>query len=37
MTAKELIEKLSKVTPDTEIIGGMFNGRVETYTLLDEL
>lgn len=37
MTAKELIEQLSKVAPDTEIIGGMFNGRVETYTVLDEL
>lgn len=37
MTAKELIDQLSKVAPDTEIIGGMFNGRVETYTVLDEL
>ena len=37
MTAKELIEQLSKVAPDTEIIGGMFNGRVETYMVLDEL
>ena len=37
MTAKELIEQLSKVAPDTEIVGGMFNGRVETYTVLDEL
>ena len=37
MTAKELIEQLSKVAPDTEIVGGTFNGRVETYTMLDEL
>ena len=37
MTAKELIEQLSKVAPDTEIVGGIFNGRVETYTLLDKL
>ena len=37
MTAKELIEQLSNVAPDTEIVGGMFNGRVETYTLLDKL
>ncbi len=37
MTAKELIEKLSKVSPDTEIVGGMFNGRVNTYTVLDDL
>lgn len=37
MTAKELIEKLSKVSPDTEIVGGMFNGRVNTYTVLDNL
>lgn len=35
MTAKELIEQLSKVEPETEIVGGMFNGRVETYTVLD--
>ena len=37
MTAKELIEKLSEVAPDTEIVGGMWNGRVDTYTMLDEL
>ena len=37
MTAKELIEQLSKVAPDTEIVGGMFNGRTNTYTVLDEL
>ena len=37
MTAKELIEKLSQVAPDTEIVGGMFNGRVNTYTMLDKM
>ena len=37
MTAKQLIEKLSEVEPDTEIVGGMFNGRADTYTVLDEL
>lgn len=37
MTTKELIEQLSKIEPDTEIVGGMWNGRVETYTILDEL
>ena len=37
MTAKDLIAKLSQVDPDTEIIGGMFNGRTNTYTVLDEL
>lgn len=36
MTAKELIEQLSKVAPDTEIVGGTFNGRVETYTVLTQ-
>ena len=36
MTAKELIEQLSKVVPDTEIVEGMFNGRTNTYTVLDE-
>ena len=37
MTAKELIEKLSQVSPDSEIVGGMFNGRVNTYTMLDKM
>ena len=37
MTAKDLIAKLSQVDPDTEIIGGMWNGRTNTYTVLDEL
>lgn len=37
MTAKDLIEQLSRVKPDTEIVGGMFNGRTDTYTVLDEL
>ena len=35
MTAKELIEQLQKVAPDTEIIGGMWNGHVDTYTVID--
>ena len=37
MTAKELIEKLSEVAPDTEIVSGIWNGRVDTYTVLDKL
>ena len=37
MTAKELIEHLLKVNPETEIVGGLFNGRTETYMVLDEL
>ena len=37
MTAKELIEQLSKVAPETEIIGGIWNGKVDTYTVIDEL
>lgn len=37
MTARELIEQLSKVEPDTEIVGGMFNGRVNTYMVFDNL
>lgn len=37
MTAKELIEKLSEVAPETEIVGGLWNGRVNTYTVMDEL
>lgn len=34
MTAKDLIEKLSEVSPDTEIVSGMWNGRVDTYTVI---
>jgi hypothetical protein len=37
MTAKELIEKLSEVAPETEIVGGMWNGKVNTYTVMDAL
>ena len=37
MTTKYLIAKLSTLPPDTEIIGGMWNGRTNTYTVLDEL
>lgn len=37
MNAKDLIAKLSQVDPDTEIIGGTWNGRTNTYTVLDEL
>ena len=37
MTAKELIEKLSEVAPETEIVGGIWNGKVDTYTVIDEL
>lgn len=33
----QLIEQLSQVEPETEIVGGMFNGRTNTYTVLDEL
>lgn len=35
MTAKEFIERLTEVAPGAEIVGGMFNGRTETYTVLD--
>ena len=37
MTAQELIAKLSQVDPDTEVIGSMYNGRTNTYTVLDDL
>ena len=37
MTAKELIEQLQKVAPDTEIIGGTWNGHVDTYTVIDRV
>ena len=35
MTAKEMIEQLQKVAPDTEIISGTWNGPVDTYTVID--
>ena len=35
MTAKELIDKLSGTDPDAEVIGGLWNGRVDTYTVFD--
>ena len=35
MTARELIDRLSQVAPDTEVIGGVWNGKVDTYTVLD--
>lgn len=37
MTIKELIDKLSSLSPDTEIVGGVWNGRMDTYTVLDEV
>ena len=35
MTARDLIDKLSQVSPEAEVIGGTWNGRVDTYTVLD--
>lgn len=35
MKARELIDQLSQVSPDAEVIGGTWNGRVDTYTVLD--
>ena len=35
MKSRDLIDKLSKVSPDAEVIGGTWNGRVDTYTVLD--
>ena len=35
MKANELIDKLSQVPPDTEVVGGIWNGKVDTYTVLD--
>ena len=35
MKARDLIDKLSQVSPDAEVIGGTWNGRVDTYTVLD--
>ena len=35
MKASELIDKLSQVSPDTEVIGGVWNGKADTYTVLD--
>lgn len=35
MKARDLIDQLSQVSPDAEVIGGTWNGRVDTYTVLD--
>ena len=35
MKVQELMDKLSGVSPDAEIIGGIWNGEVNTYTVLD--
>ena len=35
MKAGDLIDKLSQVSPDTEVVGGVWNGKVDTYTVLD--
>lgn len=35
MKASELIDKLSQVSPDTEVVGGVWNGKADTYTVLD--
>jgi len=35
MKTRDLIDKLSKVSQDAEVIGGTWNGRVDTYTVLD--
>ena len=33
MNAIGLINKLSQVPPDTEVVGGVWNGKVDTYTV----
>ena len=35
MKSSELIAKLSDLSPDTEVIGGLWNGHVDTYTVLN--
>ena len=37
MTVKELIDRLSPLDPDAEVVGGVWNGRVDTYTVFDEV
>ena len=37
MTVKELIDRLSSLDPDAELVGGVWNGREDTYAVLDEL
>ena len=37
MTVKELIDRLSPLDPDAEVVGGVWNGRVDAYTVLDEV
>ena len=35
MKVKELLKALEGVDPETEVIGGVWNGRVDTYEVLD--
>lgn len=35
MTAREFVDKLSLVAPDTEVIGSIRNGKVDIYAVLD--
>ena len=36
MKVKELLKALEGVDPETEVIGGAWNGRVDTYKVMDD-
>ena len=35
MKSSELVDKLSHVAPDTEVICGVWNGKADTYAVID--
>ena len=36
MKVKELLKALEGVDPEAEVIGGVWNGRVDTYKVMDD-
>ena len=36
MKVKDLLKALERVDPEAEVIGGVWNGRVDTYKVMDD-
>ena len=36
MKVKDLLKALKRVDPEAELIGGVWNGRVDTYKVMDD-
>ena len=37
MKVKDLLKALERVDPEAEVIGGVWNGRVDTYKVMDDI